>query len=80
MMPTIGCDEGTLFSSFSVAGGCGSATSCAGILSVIDVFEAININTLIIRLLLRKKAPNFRPSSYDFYDAVANCRSVAAFS
>lgn len=38
MMPTIGCEEGTLFSSLSVAGGCGTATSCAGILFGTDVF------------------------------------------
>lgn len=38
MMPTIGCEEGTLFSSLSVAGGCGTVTSCAGILLVTGVF------------------------------------------
>lgn len=49
-MPTIGCDEGTLFSSFSVAGGCGIASSCVGILFVIDVFTAIN--TLSHKIIL----------------------------
>jgi len=53
MMPTIGCEEGTLFSSFSVLGGCGTVTSCAGIVVILETLDVYCIKQILMPLYVK---------------------------